>query len=89
MVSRKRVSTPMAASSPARETTEPESELSQNMKVLGESVQQLVDLQQRNHQGTSLRTYLGVHQLLPMIECFAKNESTEKGKDWSTWKSDL
>ncbi len=52
---RQRALTPMATSSPAREATEPESELSQNMKVLGESVKQLVDLQQRNSQGTSPR----------------------------------
>ncbi len=44
----------MAASSPAREATERESELTQNMKVLGESVKQLVDLQQMNHLGTSM-----------------------------------
>ncbi|MCP3901039.1 MAG: hypothetical protein GY707_15145, partial [Desulfobacteraceae bacterium] len=85
-----KVQAPIATSSPAGKATEPVAELSLNMKVLGDSVKQLVDLQHKNSQGmSSPRTYLGVHQLLPLIESFAKNESTEKGKDWSTWKSDL
>ncbi|MCP3680531.1 MAG: hypothetical protein GY782_09890, partial [Gammaproteobacteria bacterium] len=70
---------PIATSSPARKATEPVAELSLNMKVLGDSVKQLVDLQHKTSQGVSSpRTYLGVHQLLPLIESFAKNESTEK-----------